>query len=278
MNSNSQFFPTKVIEPSGGWRIPDPRELWKYRELLSVLVSRDVKVRYKQSVLGIAWVVLRPLASMVIFTFVFGKLAAIPSDGYAYAPFVLSGLLPWFYFSGAVLSAGGSLVTSAGLVSKVAFPRLVIPVAAVAGGLPDLLVSIGFLLAVMPFFHIAWTVNLLAVPFLVVAITVTSLGIGVLISALTVSYRDFGPIAAFVVQLWMFVTPIVYPASLVPPRWRLVMLANPLAAQVEGFRSAFLGKPFDLPSIAVSFLLSLILLLIGAAYFGRVERRFADIL
>lgn len=255
----------------------DLKELWAYRELLSVLVQRDIKVRYKQSVLGVIWVILRPLATMAILTLVFGVLVRIPSDGYPYSLFVFAGLLPWIYFSNVVLSSGGSLVSSAGLIGKVYFPRLIIPAAPVAAGLLDLLVSTAFLLVVMPLFGAGWTANLLAVPALVLAVAVTALGVGTLFSALTVAYRDFSSIAGFALQIWMYATPVVYPASLVPEKWRWLLNLNPMAAQIEGFRSALLGKPFDLEAIGISFALSATLFVIGVAYFGKVERRFADI-
>jgi lipopolysaccharide transport system permease protein len=254
------------------------KELWAYRDLLSVLVRRDIKVRYKQSILGVVWVILRPLLSMAIFTLVFGMFARIPSDGYPYALFVFAGLLPWIYFSTAVLSSGGSLVASAGLVSKVYFPRLIIPMASVTGGLLDLLVSMAFLLLAMPFFGSGWTTNLLALPVLVLGVVVTALGVGTLISALTVAYRDFGSIAGYALQVWMYATPVIYPVSMVPEKWRWVLQINPMAAQVEGFRSAFLGKPFDLHAIAFSLGISLAVFVVGVAYFEKVERRFADII
>jgi lipopolysaccharide transport system permease protein len=256
----------------------DLGELWAYRELLSVLVLRDIKVRYKQTVIGIAWVLLRPLASIAIFTLVFGFLVRIPSEGYPYALFVFAALVPWIFFSGAVLSSGGSLVASAGLIGKVYFPRLIIPVASVATGLLDLLVSMAFLLAVMPFFGVGWTMNLLAVPVLVLAVVVTALGVGTLFSALTVAYRDFGNVAGYVLQIWMYATPVVYPASLIPERWRWILHLNPMAAQIEGFRSALFGKPFDLEAIGISLAASTALFAAGVAYFAKVEHRFADII
>jgi lipopolysaccharide transport system permease protein len=255
----------------------DFKEFWAYRGLLSVLIQRDIKVRYKQSVFGIAWVILRPLVSMTIFTLVFGIFARIPSDGYPYAIFVFAGLLPWIYFSGSVSSCGSSIVDSASLISKVSFPRLIIPVAAVAGGLLDLFFSMAFLLLAMPLFGISWTANLFAVPVLVLGVVVTALGVGTLISALTVAYRDFGSIVGYALQVWMYATPIIYPESLIPGQWRFLLLVNPMAAQVEAFRSAFLGKPFHMEAIAVSLGISAMLFIFGVGYFEKVERRFADI-
>ncbi len=256
----------------------DLREIWEFRDLVAVLVLRDIKVRYKQSVFGVAWVLVRPLASMAVYTVLFGKLARIPSDGYPYALFVLAAILPWGYFSNAVSSSAGSLVASAGLIGKVSFPRLVVPLASVAGGLLDLGVSLVLLLAVMPFFGIAWTVNLAAIPLLVLAIVVTALGVGTLFSALTVAYRDFSSIAGYLLQFWLYVTPVVYPVSLIPENWRWVLRVNPMAGPIEGFRAALLGKSFVPGDLALSFAVSAALLVVGVAYFEKVERRFADII
>lgn len=267
-----------VIEPSRGWRLLNLREIWAYRELLRVLVIRDIKVRYKQTALGAAWVILRPLVSMAIFTVVFGMLAKIPSEGYPYAVFVLAALIPWQFFAGAVGSSGNSLVGSAGLISKVYFPRFIIPLAAVGGGLVDFAVSIAFLLVLLPVFGLGWGPQLLATPLLAAAVAVAAVGVGTLFSALTVAYRDFGSVLAYVLQVWMFVTPVVYPASLVPGRWRWVLHLNPMAGLVEGFRSAFLGRPFDLPALAVSVVAVVAVFLVGVFYFVKLERRFADII
>ncbi len=278
LDSGGGLGTTTVIEPARGWRLLDLREIWAYRELLGVLVARDLKVRYKQTALGAAWVVLRPLIGMAIFTAVFGGLVKVPSDGYPYAVFVLAGLVPWQFFSGAVGASGNSLVGSAGLIGKVYFPRFIIPLAVVAGGLVDLAVSVACLLVLLPLFGLGWGPHLLAAPLLVAAVAVAALGVGTLFSALTVAYRDFGTVLGYLLQLWMYATPIVYPASLVPERWRWVLHLNPMAALVEGFRSAFLGKPFDVPALAVSFAGAAAAFLVGVAYFEKMERRFADII
>ncbi len=256
----------------------DVGELWAYRELLWVLVLRDIKVRYKQTILGVLWVIIRPLTSMVLFTLIFGKLARIPSDGYPYAIFVFAALVPWTFFAGAIGASGNSLIGSAGLISKIYFPRLIIPVASVGSGLVDLAVSSAFLLAIMPLFGVALSRNLLAVPVLVAGVLFVALGIGTLFSALTVAYRDFGSILGYILQFWMYATPVIYPASLVPETWRWVLHLNPMAALIEGFRSAFLGKPFDLSALGVSFALALAIFTVGVAYFEKTERRFADII
>lgn len=256
----------------------DVGELRKYRELLWVLILRDIRVRYKQTVLGAFWVILRPLVGMVVFTLVFGMLARIPSDGYPYAVFVLAGLLPWSFFAGAVGAAGTSLVGSSGLIAKVYFPRLLIPVASAGGGIIDLAVTSLFLLAILPLFGAGWGSGLLLLPLLAAAVLLLALGVGILFAALIVAYRDFGAVMTFLLQVWMFATPVVYPSSLVPEGWRLLLHLNPMAALVEGFRSAFLGAPLDGFGIFVSCLLSAAVFAAGIAYFQKVEGRFADII
>lgn len=267
-----------VIEPLKGWRMLDWRELWAYRELLWVLTARDVKVRYKQTVLGAAWAIIRPFTTMVIFSVVFGQLAKMPSDGYPYPVFVYAALLPWTFFSNAVTTSGQSLVGSANLVSKVYFPRLIIPLASAGSGLIDLLISTGILLLMMQWYGLGWSWNLLAAPFLLAAVVFAALGVGTLLSAMTVSYRDFTHIMPFLVQVWLYVTPVIFPVSLVPARWQWVLYLNPMTGLVEGFRAAFLGKPFDVPGLCVSIAVAVALFAMGVAYFERVERRFADII
>lgn len=267
-----------VIEPSRGWRMLDFRELWAYRELLWVLAGRDVRVRYKQTVLGAGWAILRPLLTMIIFTIVFGRLAKMPSDGYPYSVWVYAALLPWTFFASAVGSSGQSLVGSASLISKVFFPRLIVPLSSIGSALVDLLVSTVVLFVLMAWYGVGWTWNLAVVPLLLVAVTFTALGIGTLLSALTVAYRDFTHLLPFLLQTWMYLTPVVYPVSLVPDRWRFLLYLNPMAGLSEGFRSAFLGKAFDFPALALSAAVSIALFVAGIGYFERVERRFADVI
>jgi lipopolysaccharide transport system permease protein len=266
------------IEPPRGWRLLDWRELWAYRELFWVLTTRDIKVRYKQTVLGAAWAILRPFLTMVIFSVVFGRLAKMPSDGFPYPVFVYAALLPWTFFSVAISASGQSLVGSANLVSKVYFPRLIIPLSSVGAGLVDLLISTGILLLMMLWYGVGWSWNLAAAPLLLIAVVFTSLGVGTLLSALTVSYRDFTHLTPFMVQIWMYVTPVIFPVNLVPERWQWLLYLNPMTGLVEGFRSAFLGKPFDLTGLGLSFAIAIATLVIGVAYFEKVERRFADII
>ncbi len=267
-----------VIEPPSGWRMLDLRELWAYRELLWVLTMRDVKVRYKQTVLGVAWAVIQPVMTMVVFSVVFGRLANIPSDGFPYPVFVYAALLPWTFFANALSTAGTSLVGSAHLVSKVYFPRLIIPLASVGAGLVDLAISTAILLVLMLYFGVPVTWHLLAAPVLLAAVVFTALGVGTLLAALTVAYRDFRFVVPFMVQVWLYATPVVYPLSLIPERWQWAMFLNPMTGVVEGFRAAFLARTFDLPGLGLSFLVATLFFAAGVAYFERVERRFADII
>lgn len=267
-----------VIEPPRGWRMLDWRELWAYRELLWVLTARDVKVRYKQTLLGAAWAVLRPLTTMLIFSVVFGRLAKLPSEGYPYPIFVYAALLPWTFFAAAISTSGQSLVASAPLISKVYFPRLAISLSSIGASLVDLLVSCVLLLVLMYWYQVGWSWNLLGAPLLIAGVVFTALGVGTLLSALTVAYRDFTHITPFLVQIWMYVTPVVFPVSMVPVRWQWLLYLNPMTGMVEGFRSVFLGRPFDLTGLFASFAIALSILVVSVAYFERVERQFADVI
>lgn len=267
-----------LIEPRRGWHMLDWRELWAYRELLWVLTARDVKVRYKQTVLGAAWAIIRPVMTMVIFSVVFGQLAKMPSDGFPYPVFVYAALLPWTFFAASIGTSGQSLIGSAQLVSKVYFPRLIIPLASVGAGLVDLAISTIVLLCMMLWYGVGWTPNLLAAPLLLVGVVFAALGVGTLLSALTVAYRDFTHLTPFLVQIWMYVTPVIFPVSLVPERWQWLLYLNPMTGLVEGFRAAFLGKTFDLHGLAISFAVAIVFFVVGVAYFEKVERRFADII
>jgi lipopolysaccharide transport system permease protein len=267
-----------IIEPQSGWRLVDWNELWAYRELLYVLTMRDIKVRYKQTVLGFAWAIIQPFMMMVVFSVFFGRLANMPSDGFPYPIFVYAALLPWTFFANSITSSANSLVGSANLVSKVYFPRLIIPLSSVGSGLVDFAIAGGILLLLMVYYGVGWTTNLFIVPILVIAAAFTALGVGTFLAALNVAYRDFRYVVPFLVQFWMFATPVVYPASLVPREWQWALYLNPMAGVIEGFRSAFLGRPFDVPGILLSLAIAGILFAAGTAYFGKVERRFADII
>jgi len=267
-----------VILPTGGRKSVDPGEIWEYRELLWILTMRDIKIRYKQTALGVAWVILRPVLSVAIFTAVFGYLAKIPSEGFPYPVFALAALIPWTLFSSAVAASGNSLVGSSGLIGKIYFPRLIIPMASIGSAVVDFAFSSAFLLAVLPLFGVAWSLSLLWIPVLLLGVFSLALGVGSLFSALIVTYRDFVGLMAYLLQIWMYATPIVYPASLFPENWRWVLYLNPMAGLAEGFRAAFLGRPLDPVPTAMSFLLSAAILAIGVSFFGKTERRFADII
>jgi lipopolysaccharide transport system permease protein len=267
-----------VIDPPAGWRPPDWRELWEYRELMWVLTTRDVKVRYKQTILGAGWAIVRPVLTMLIFTVIFGGFARMPSDGHPYAIFVYSGLLPWTFFAAAISASAHSLIGASPLVSKVYFPRLLIPISSIGSALVDVLVSAALLLVMMVGYGVGWSSRLFVAPLVLLGVIVLALGFGTLLSAITVTYRDFTHITPFMVQIWMYVTPVVFPLSVVPERWRWLLYLNPMTGFVEGFRSAFLDKPFAVAPLAVSFAVSGVLLALGVAYFERVERRFADII
>ncbi len=263
--------------PGFGWAAIDLKSLWAYRELLYFLTWRDVKVRYKQTVLGAAWAIIQPLFAMIVFTIFFGKLAKMPSDGIPYPLFAYAGLLPWTFFSNAVTNSGNSLVGSANLITKVYFPRMIIPGAAVAAGLVDLTIAFAMLVVLMIYYGVAATRNLLMLPALIVLTTLLATGIGMWTSALNVKYRDIRYALPFAIQLLMFATPIIYPVSLVPERWRWVLALNPLSGIIEGYRSAFFARPFDWPMLAASAAITLAVLVCSAFYFRRMERTFADI-
>ncbi|HEY3058817.1 MAG TPA: ABC transporter permease [Chloroflexota bacterium] len=270
--------PTVVIEPSHGWRALDLRELWRFRELAYFLALRDVKVRYKQTALGVAWVVLQPLLAMGIFSIVFGS-RGLTTDGVPYPLFVVSGLVPWFYFANATAGASGSIVGNAQLISKVYFPRLAIPLAAVLANLVDL--AIGLLLAVIVLVVFGYGIGpeLLWLPALTVLSVLTALAVSVWLAALDVQYRDVRYAVPFLLQVWLFATPVIYATADVPERWRLLLSLNPMSGMIEAFRYALLGtgEP-PLPKVAVSVVIVLTLLVTGLLYFRRMERSFADVI
>jgi len=266
-----------VIQPRNGWIPIDWRELWDAREILAYLVLRDVKVRYKQTVLGVLWAALQPLFTMVIFTVIFGRLAGIPSDGLPYAVFVFAGLLPWTYFSNAVSQASQSLVNQQALLTKIYLPRLFVPGAAIGGGLMDLGISFLVFLAIMAWYRVVPGWGFVALPLLVLLTTAAALGVGLVLAALTVTYRDFRYVVPFMIQSWMYVSPVIYPVSVVPPRWQWALAINPMVGVIDGFRSALLGLPWNLTTLTVSSLSACLMLTYGLFYFRKTERRFADI-
>jgi lipopolysaccharide transport system permease protein len=268
------------IEPPKTWASLQLRELWSYRELLYFLAWRDVKVRYKQTLLGAAWAVLQPLLTMVAFSLIFGRLLGVPSNGQPYPIFSYSALLPWTFFATAVTQAGLSLVNSANLVSKIYFPRLIVPAAAVLASGIDFAISFVILLAMLPFFDVAFRPQLLLLPLLVLFVAAAAVAVALWLSALHVKYRDVGAAIPFLMQFWLFVTPVVYPASVIPERWRLVYALNPMTGVVEAFRWAVTGgEPATGSTIAVSATVVLVVLIGGLFYFRRAEEQeFADVI
>ena len=268
-----------VIQPRPGWRAIDLRELWKYRELLYFMVWRDVKVRYKQTVLGALWAILQPVMSMLVFSIFFGRFGGMEKNvAVPYPIFVFAGLLPWQFFNSAVSAAASSLVGGASLLSKVYFPRLLFPISSIGHGLVDLCVASSILIVLMVYYGVAFSISLLLLPIFALGIAVTAMGIGSLLAALTVVYRDFRYVVGFFIQLWMFASPVVYPLAVVPEKYRVVYALNPMVGWIAGFRSAVLNEPIPWLYVAISGLVTCILLVAGVFYFRRVERRFADII
>jgi len=271
-----------VLEKRSGWRPVNVRELWRFRELMYFLVWRDVKVRYKQTVLGVAWAVLVPVFSVAIFTVIFGNFAGLknllpPQMAAAYPVYVYAAILPWLLFSNAISLGGMSLLNQQQLLTKVYFPRLFVPAAVVTGGVIDLAISLVVFGCLMGLYGVAPSAAILWLPALTLLAYVASLGAAFLLSSLTVAYRDFRFVIPFLVQVWQYVSPVLYPASIVPSRYRLIYALNPMTGIIEGFRSAVFGTPVDLPLIGVSTLSSIALFALGIAWFRRTERRFADI-
>ena len=238
--------PVVVIEPSKGWIPVDLRDLWHYRDLLHILTMRDIKVRYKQTLLGAAWAVIQPLFTMLIFTLFFGRLAGMPSDGIPYPIFAYAGLLPWTFFSNAVTNSGNSLVGNSNLITKVYFPRMIIPMASVGSGLVDFAIAFLLLVVMMFYYGVGLSVNIIMLPVLVVLTSILAIGVGMWMSALNVKYRDIRYALPFLIQLGMFATPIIYPTSLVPEKWRWLVALNPMSGQIEAYRAAIFGKAFRL--------------------------------
>ena len=266
------------IRPSRGWVALNLKDLWVYRELLYFLTWRDIKVRYKQTLLGASWAIIQPLFTMLLFTLFFGKLAHVPSDGVPYPIFAYAGLLPWTFFSNAVTNSGNSLVGSSNLITKVYFPRMIIPGAAVGAGLVDFAIAFIILIVLMIYYGVALTWSIVMLPVLIILLTLLAIGVGMWTSALNVKYRDIRYALPFVIQLWLFASPIIYPASLMPLKWRWVLWLNPLSGIIEGFRSSLLGtNRFDWTALGLSTVLTLAVLVYSAYTFRRMEKVFADI-
>jgi len=270
--------PWSTIERTNSWKIFDLRELWAYRELLFFLTWRDVRVRYKQAVLGMGWVVLQPLLMTLVFTVFLGVIVRVPSDNVPYPLFAYSGLLLWTFFAGAISGSGNSLVGNAHLITKVYFPRLLVPLASILARMVDLLVALVMLIGLMIYFRVGVSSGLIMAPALIVLLALLALGLGMWTSALNVKYRDVGLALPVFIQLWMFVSPVVYPLTLVPERWRFMYSLNPLVGIIEGFRAALFGKSFNWPALGISAVVTLALLVYAGYVFKRREKTFADII
>jgi lipopolysaccharide transport system permease protein len=274
--------PHLIIKPKRS-RVPiDLGELWHYRELFYFLTWKDIKIRYRQTVLGATWAIVQPLFSMLLFTLLFGKLAGMPSDNIPYPLFAYAGLLPWTFFANAITNSGNSVVASPNLITKVYFPRMIIPGAAVFAGLVDLAVAFVILIVLMALYRIPLSVGFLLLPPLVLLLALMALGIGMWLSALNVKYRDIRYAIPFLVQFWMFATPIIYPASLLPERFRLLYALNPMTGIIEAFRAALFGgfhtASFDWRALAISTCVAVLVLIYAAHSFRKMEQVFADLI
>ncbi|MDQ3635247.1 MAG: ABC transporter permease [Acidobacteriota bacterium] len=270
--------PLVVIEPSKGWIPVNFRDLWHYRDLLYILTMRDIKVRYKQTLLGAAWAIIQPLFTMLIFTLLFGRLAGMPSDGIPYPIFAFAGLLPWTFFANAVTNSGNSLVGNSNLITKVYFPRMIIPMASVGSGLVDFAIAFGLLVVLMVYYSVGLSISILMLPVLIILTSLLAMGIGMWMSALNVKYRDIRHALPFLIQLGLFVSPIIYPLTFVPEKWRWLLVFNPLTGIIEGYRSAIFGKSFDWFALGISVLITFAVLFYAAYMFKRMEKTFADII
>ena len=276
---SEQTLPVIDIAPTSGWRALDLREIWQYRELLQILTWRDIKVRYRQTLLGVIWVIAQPLLTMVIFTLLFNRVAKIPADhGMPYSLFVMAALVPWTFFSTGLTNSSNSLIGSSHLISKVYFPRMIIPASSVLAGMVDMAVTLALVLAMYIWYSVplSWTLVLLPLPIIVTA--VLAFGFGLWSSALNVEYRDIRVVIPFLLQMWMYATPVVYPLKALPQKFHWIVRANPVTAVVDAFRAALLGTPMPWLPLAYAAILGLIVLITGAFYFRRVERLFADVL
>lgn len=266
-----------VIKPPRKWASLNLRDLWNYRELIGFMTWRDIIVRYKQTLLGVLWAILRPVLTMVVFSLIFGGLAKLPSDDIPYPIFSFAAILPWELFSKALSDASRSLVQNSTMITKVYFPRMILPLASVISGVVDFLIALVILLGMMLFYRIVPTVNIWALPLFLILALVSSLGVGLWLSAANVMYRDVNYILPFITQLWLYITPVAYSNSLIPEKWQFVYALNPMAGVVQGFRWALLGTEAPGRLIWVSVAVSVLVLVTGLFYFNRMERQFADL-
>ena len=267
-----------VIKPPTGFIPVDTRELLRYRELFYFLARRDISVRYKQTILGGLWAVIQPAFSMIVFSLFFGRMAGMPSDGVPYPVFVYAGLLAWTYFSNAVSSAGESMISNSRLLTKVYFPRLIIPLSSALAGLMDLLVASSLLCVLLPYYGIMPGPQALLFPALILLVFLCAAGAGLWLSALNVQYRDIRYVIPFLMQLWLFLSPVIYPAGIVPAKYRWLAALNPMTGIINAFRSCLVGTPMDWPGLGTSAAVTVLLLLSGVYYFRRMEREFSDII
>jgi lipopolysaccharide transport system permease protein len=270
--------PTILIEPPHGWPLPSLRELSSYRELLFFLAWRDIKVRYKQTAIGAAWAILQPFLTMVVFSLIFGNLLGVPSEGIPYPIFAYAALVPWNFFASCVAQSSNSLVRDANLISKVYFPRLLVPLAATIGPLVDFAIAGAVLLGMLVFYAIVPGPQVLALPLFLGLAFMTALSVGIWLAAVNVRYRDVAYVVPFLTQFWLFVTPVAYPASLIPEPWRALYGLNPMAGVIEGFRWALLGTDsVPLATVTVSAVVVIVVFVSGIHYFQRTESEFADV-
>ena len=270
--------PVTILRPATGLGALNFRDLWLYRELIYFLTWRDLKVRYKQTLLGASWAILKPFMTMIVFSIFFGDLAKVPSDGVPYPIFSFAALVPWELFSNAISVAGRSLVQNRHMITKIYFPRVILPLSATLAGVVDFLIAFVILIGMLFYYKIPITIYMLTIPLFLLLALITSIGIGLWLAALNVQYRDIGYVTPFLTQFWLFITPIAYGASMVPQKWQFLYSLNPMTGVVEGFRWALLGTSQGAPGtqLAISFLVAITLLLTGFMYFRRMERTFAD--
>ncbi len=275
--NQAEQVPTIIIEPTRSWASLKLRDLWQYRGLFYFLTWRDIKVRYKQTVIGFLWAIIQPFLKMVVFSIIFGSLAKMDSEGFPYPIFLYAGLLPWEFFANSVSRTGQSVITSTSLITKVYFPRLIIPIASIGVCLVDFAISFLILIVLMLYYSVAPTLSIFIVLPLVLATIFTAIGVGVFISALNVAYRDFRYVVPFFVQIWMFLTPVVYATRIIPENWRWLILLNPMAGIVDAYRSAILGKAFEWGNLGISMAMAVVIFVGGTMYFRKTEKYFADI-
>lgn len=270
--------PHVTIQPSSTWSALNLRDIWHYRELLYFLTWRDIKVRYKQTALGAAWAIMQPLFTMLIFTLFFGRLARVPSDSIPYPLFAYAGLLPWTFFANAINASGNSIVGNANLVTRVYFPRMIIPAAAVAAGLVDFAIASIILVPLMIYYQVAVSWSLLMFPVVVLLTALLVLGMGMWFAAINVKYRDVRFVLPFIIQIWMFVSPVIYPTSFLPEKLRWLFAVNPMTGIIEGFRSALFDLPFNWTALLISAVITLLVLVYASFTFRKMEKSFADII